>query len=739
MPLFLDESIGMPLCVIPPALGFFVFMILAVLSFFKGRRTLISILFAGFCISGALINMDVVLVTLISDKVLAIRIDRVIYLFFVFSIPIYIGFVHVFLGIDRKWMVFPACLLSICFMFFAQSDKFISGFYEYAFGTIGAAGPVYHMFSVFGSMAVLYCLMVLYGAMRRAENNLQRNRIKYILIGMGTSTFLLSLNILPMNGLAIYPMGNFSFIPAIILAFGVLKYDLLDIDAMIRKGTIYFFLTGSLTLLYVLIFYVFNVFYLGSITRGHLLFPFVLALLMVFFYEPVRARIQDFVDSHFFKGKSDYRKTLREISGKLTSLLKYEEISAFLLHSISDALQVRRVALIIRSGESGVFYSYGTKGRTEEVMRNSQFLSAFFAQNRSPLSRSSQKIHQLMKSDQKDVMDIFEQFDAEILFPVISRGTLRGIIALGEKISGEIFMQEDIEIIVTIANQCAIAFENAEIYEEIERLNRNLERRVRERTSELAKVLEEKEQTQNQLIRSESLAAIGQLVAGAAHEINNPIASASSLVQTSVETLKKAKEIDGGMDGTGDVIDDLEFSLAELKRVSDIVRSLLGLSRQTQTYMESVNLNSVIEDALRILHNQFKHHDVSVQKSFQENLPDVKGNFAQLGQCFMNIIKNAIEALPEKRGAITLTTKMSDRKEGVVFECRDDGEGIPMDNIKDIFKPFYTTKEAGKGTGLGLYVSHEIIKKHGGQIDVVSELNQGSTFKVKIPLTSDML
>lgn len=733
MPLLMDESVGTHLYVIPPILGGLVFVVLALLSFFKGRKTLIGILFAGFCMAGALINMDVALVSMIRNKALALRLDRLIYLFFVFSPPIYIGFVHVFLGLQRPRMVYAAGLLSVFFVSVSQSDLFISGFYEYAFGTIAAAGPLYHVFCISGGIASLYCLLTLYRAMRRAENNLQRNRIKYILLGMGLSTFLLFFNYLPMTGYPVYPMGNFGFIPAIILAFGVLKYDLFDMDAMIRKGTIYFFLTGSLTLLYVLMFYVLHPFYLGSGAGNRLIVPFLLAILMVFLYDPVKARIQGFVDSHFFKGKYDYQKTLKEISGQLTSLLKYEEIGNFLRTSISDALQVHKVDLLIRRGVEGAFYSCGMEIGAEKVMDPNHPLVAFLEQDRHPLNRSSGRILQLMKPEQRDILSVFDRCHAVIIFPVISRETLRGIITLGEKTSGELFVYEDVELLSTIANQCAVAIENAGIYEEIEQWNQDLERRVSERTAELAQVLKEKEQAQNQLIRSESLAAVGQLVAGAAHEINNPIASASSLVQTSMETLKKAREAGEGSGEIGEVLEDLEFTLSELKRVSDIVRSLLGLSRQTQTYVESVNINGVIEDALRVLQNQYKHHAVTLQKDFQIGLPDVQGNFAHLGQCVMNIIKNAIEALPERKGVVTLTTRKSDRKDWILFECRDDGTGISQENMKDIFKPFFTTKEAGKGTGLGLYIVHEIIKKHGGRIDVVSELNQGSLFKIELP------
>jgi len=151
--------------------------------------------------------------------------------------------------------------------------------------------------------------------------------------------------------------------------------------------------------------------------------------------------------------------------------------------------------------------------------------------------------------------------------------------------------------------------------------------------------------------------------------------------------------------------------------------------------VEVVNLHDVIEDSLRTLQNQHRFRAVTVHRDYADGLPAIRGHVAHLGQCFINIIKNAIEAMPENGGVLTLVTKRSDRREGIVFECRDNGKGIAEDRIKDIFKPFYTTKEAGKGTGLGLYISHEIVKKHGGRIDVVSEGNRGSVFKVELPLS----
>jgi two-component system NtrC family sensor kinase len=244
------------------------------------------------------------------------------------------------------------------------------------------------------------------------------------------------------------------------------------------------------------------------------------------------------------------------------------------------------------------------------------------------------------------------------------------------------------------------------------------------------RALEEKDRTQDQLVQSESLAAIGQLSAGIAHELNNPLAGTSSLVQMSIETIKEQKE---KREIDEELLENLEFSLKELQKAGNIVRSVLDLSRQTQTYVEDVNMNRVLEDALRVLYNMYKHLDVVIEENYDRNLPTLKGNFANLGQVFINIIKNAVQSLPEGKGTIALSTRYDHGKDRIVVECRDTGRGISREIQKDIFKPFFTTKEVGKGTGLGLYVSHEIIRKHNGNISVTSEPGKGTTFTVELP------
>jgi len=242
------------------------------------------------------------------------------------------------------------------------------------------------------------------------------------------------------------------------------------------------------------------------------------------------------------------------------------------------------------------------------------------------------------------------------------------------------------------------------------------------------------EMTQGRLIQSESLASIGQLVAGIAHELNNPLASASSFIQTDIELINEQQDKRKiNQEVLQEVLQDLTYSLKELNKTKDIVKSILDLSRQTQTFEESVNMNDVIEDALRVLYNSYKHLQVTIEKNFDPSIPNIEGNFSNLGQVLINMIKNALNALPDGRGKISLSTSYQHETDRISVECRDDGHGIPPEIMKDIFKPFFTTKDVGTGTGLGLYVSYEIIKKHEGDISVSSEVGKGTTFTIELP------
>ena len=300
------------------------------------------------------------------------------------------------------------------------------------------------------------------------------------------------------------------------------------------------------------------------------------------------------------------------------------------------------------------------------------------------------------------------------------------MIAVGRKLSGERLSVDDRQLLRTLANQSSIAIENAKAFDEIAKLNESLEARVEERTRELR-------ETQNQLMQSEKMSSLGQLVSGVAHELNNPIGFVHANLQLLDEFIDKlmAAEHDGR--DTEKVRESITKLLTRSRegteRVKEIVQDLRTFSRMDQAEIQVADLNEEIDRTLALMEPRLKN-TIEVERHYGD-LPEVRCYPGQLNQVFLNLLMNACDAL-ENGGTITITTQPSDL--GARLEFSDDGMGIPLDVQTRIFDPFFTTKEVGKGTGLGLSLSHGIIERHGGRFLVYSQPGQGATFVIDLPL-----
>ena len=224
-------------------------------------------------------------------------------------------------------------------------------------------------------------------------------------------------------------------------------------------------------------------------------------------------------------------------------------------------------------------------------------------------------------------------------------------------------------------------------------------------------------------MKSERLATLGQLAAGVAHEINNPLGAVLMYAHLSLEEIQaedpRRKNI--------------EKAVAEVTRCKDIVRGLLDFARQTEPKVEQSDANEILERTLALVENQALFQNVNITRVFSPSLPKAMIDGNQIQQVFTNIILNAAEAV-DGEGELTIATRMASDSKSVEIEFTDAGCGIPRENLQKIFDPFFTTKEVGRGTGLGLAVSYGIIARHKGTIDVISEQGKGTTFIVRLPL-----
>jgi len=237
------------------------------------------------------------------------------------------------------------------------------------------------------------------------------------------------------------------------------------------------------------------------------------------------------------------------------------------------------------------------------------------------------------------------------------------------------------------------------------------------------RMVQELEARQEQLIHSRKISSLGTLISGTAHELNNPI---NNIILT-IDTLTGSRKI--SEEKRRQLLDDI---LSQALRASEIVKNLLDFSRAQTSDYEDLDLGKLLRKTVKIAENQMVVSNVKLRDEISEALPTINGHRQGLQQVFLNMITNAVQAMPNG-GELTIRAEVGDDNK-IKVDFQDTGTGISEENLPNIFDPFFTTKAVGKGTGLGLSVSYGIIRKHGGQITVKSRVSEGTTFTVILPV-----
>jgi two-component system, NtrC family, sensor kinase len=253
---------------------------------------------------------------------------------------------------------------------------------------------------------------------------------------------------------------------------------------------------------------------------------------------------------------------------------------------------------------------------------------------------------------------------------------------------------------------------------------------IRHLTRLVAKANEQKCNLDEQLIQSQKLAAIGELSAGIAHEINNPLAIMGQETEWIKHLLKDDNLQAAG--ATEELRDSLREIVGQVDRCKEITHKLLDFARKKDPLIQGADVNRLIEDMARLVEKEATQNSIKIVREYQKNLPRVQTDPPLLRQVVLNILNNATYAIG-KDGAITIVTRQTG-DDSVELAFSDTGCGIPKEELDRIFDPFFTTKPPGKGTGLGLSISHSIIVKLGGRITVASEVGKGTAFTIHLPV-----
>lgn len=580
-------------------------------------------------------------------------------------------------------------------------------------------GPLYLLFIASTSALYFYTYLTLLKAYRFTRG-VRRNQLKYFMLASiigyagGYTNYLVNYNI---KIFPLFPHGNYLIIAYVLLmSYAIIRYRLLDIDFFIKKGLVYSALIGFILAAYTLIVLLGQEILQRYFSPHPLILPILAAAAIAFGLRPLEILFDRATDKMFFRGKYDYRQTLKDASERMSRTIDIRSLIELIVRIVSKKMQVTNALLFLWNDEEGKFFleaahNFGQGNSGEIYIEETSPIVSWLRDKNDVIIREEivgikdrVSLFQQERLALEKILEELDYFQSSILIPSAWQGKLIAILSLGPKLSGDMFSQEDIELLLTISAQGATAIRNS-----------------------LAS--EEKLATQARLIHSAKLSAIGAMVAGIVHEIRNPLSSIKAFA-----SLLSSRHDDSQFLKTFD-----DIVPREVDRLNNLVERLLHLSKPDEKpQLVSTNINELITTTTKLLRDRLVDNHIQLVADLRCD-QTVQADEAQLTQVFINLIQNAVQAMPEG-GGLTITSdcvRTSDGsgsglpREWIQINFQDTGCGISPANLQKLFRPFFTTKKGG--TGLGLANCRQIIEDHQGKMEIKSQVGHGTCFTIYLP------
>lgn len=566
---------------------------------------------------------------------------------------------------------------------------------------------------VFGGL--YRCVWDMYSQYRATTKRVERTRIGYLALGGFVATTLTLTDVLPRFGIAWPAIGNvLGILYLYFLSQTLFRNRLLDLNELVGKMAVLGTLVVLLSAVYGFLLYWVGK---GQRTEGlYLLNALVAAFVILILFEPVRNWLENGINRWLLRQRTELRGRLDAVRRELPSIVDVMDMVSRIMSALEESRRVTDASVYLLDADGAGFDRAGYHGQPGPERLDANAERALLDRVRTgyldidQLSRELDDLGQVPEAEAKRTALVglktrMEELQATLIFPLFGSAEtelgpwLLGLFCVRDDRTDSAFDADDIDTFRQLAIAAARVIESSQAYE-----------RVKER---------------------DRLAALGEMAAGLAHEIRNPLGA-----------IKGAAQLLMTADGSptphhAENAEFLQIIVEEANRLNNVVTRFLDYARAERPGREGadkVDLNNVVRKTVQLLQ---KEHlpKVDLRVRTDEQLPMVAGDPESLLQVFLNLGQNAIQAMPDGGTLEILTTRRRRSRLGYGQFCevrfRDTGIGIPRDRLKKLFIPFYTTKQ--KGTGLGLAISHRIINQHGGTIEVRSTIGQGSTFSVFLP------
>ena len=393
---------------------------------------------------------------------------------------------------------------------------------------------------------------------------------------------------------------------------------------------------------------------------------------------------------------------LSEFNRSLTLIVDKSLLIGNIVAKVKQIFPVESVYIFLLDENTGKFKLQNEAKNKPVTLTNRSRLISWLSVNEKHLiiSRHPDIVSYFPPEEQ----EIIRQLGAELIFPLKIMNQINGTIFLGKKTDGAPFTEQELNLLSILINQATFAIEHASLYEQ--------------QTERLKK-----------MYRTDRLATLGELAAGAAHEIRNPLTA----IRSTIQYLSKDFSADPVK---SEMVTEL---ISEVERINKIVQGLLSFARPSDLNTSDINIEQLINQTLLLVTNTLRKQNVEVEFEYFTDNTTIQGDAEQLKQVFLNIILNAVEAMgknpPERSRTLIISiekgTPINTHSRYLIISFEDSGKGIEQKNIENVFNPFFTTKE--EGTGLGLAICYGIINRHEGEIEVKSVPDKGTCINIKLP------
>jgi len=581
--------------------------------------------------------------------------------------------------------------------------------YFYSIKSIGLYFPIFVPIWLFYLIYALYELYTIY----RKSYGVNKKNSGWFFVGITTGYVGSALTLLPLFYTKLYPYWNFTVpLYCIVVTYAIFRHQMLNIEVIIKKTLVFAGLLAAVSAMLLLPTFVIQEYLIGTATLGGRILGLTISGIIIIL---AMRKIEDFLinitDKTLFQKKYDYKELLKTFTSEVLTVLDIDVLVHTTVDRLSHIMKIQSCGLLLLNKTKNQYELVASVGVDKEwrkvTLGTDNTLATFLSRTRSYLSTKHQGKDSPLP---KHIIEDMNRLKLELAIPLNIHDDMIGILTLGKKKSDEDYVQDDMDILLPLARTLAIALSNANMLVELGK-------------------------TQAEAAQREKMAVIGTLSAGINHEICNPLGIARGQCEayllnikdglykkkTSEELLEKAQKI------MEKVIHETDRATAITKRLSSFAKPSKGL------LSEVININEEMDEVLALVGYELKLDKVDIIKDIDKDLPTIAGDKKQLQEVFFNLIRNAAQAI-EERGKITIRAKQHERK--ILVEIEDTGHGIPEDKIDQIFNPFFTTKEPGKGTGLGLFIVRQVVERNKGRISVKSKVGEGTTFMLEFPVAA---